>query len=126
MFRDTRPDYPEEYDFPEHDGDILGDIATHWGAATGAQALRENDRKGEGAKVSIRIFGVGFVHVDEIRDLPDETEIEAWVVHGIAWDGTDWEHAEEVRTVAEIEGALDRFDEALEEHAAMMYEEEDF
>ena len=120
MFRD----YPEEYDSPEHDGDTLGDIATHWGFASGAEALRANDKYGGVGTVSIRIPGAGFVHCDDTRDLPDETEIEAWVIHCIAWDGTDWEYSEEVRTVAEIQGALDRLDYALAEHEAMMDEEE--
>ena len=112
-------DYPEEYDFPEHDGDTLGDLAAEWGFASGAEALRANDRHGDGATVSLRIPGAGFVHCDDTRELPDETEVEAWVIHGIAWDGTDWEYSEEVRTVAEIQGALDRFDDALAEHEAL-------
>ncbi len=126
MIRDTRPSYPEEYDFPEHDGDTLGDLAAHWGFSSGAEALRAHEKYGGGATVSLLIPGAGYVYVDGTRDLPDGTEVAAWVIHGIAWDGTDWEYSEEVRTVADIQGALDRFDEALAEHEAQMAVEDDF
>ena len=126
MIQDTRPDYPEEYDFPEHDGDTLGDLAAHWGESSGAEALRVHDRYHCGlATVSLRIHGAGFVHVDDTRDLPDETEVAAWVIHGIAGDGRDWEYAEEVCSVEDIQGAIDNFNDALADYEDQIEEEDE-
>jgi hypothetical protein len=122
--RDTRPDYPPEYDEPdasEWEGPRLSDLVKIFGIAPAADCLRSIDKHGEEcATVSVRLpNGERFYVPDDlqkIRDLPADEPVEAWIVHGIAWDGSDWEWSEEVRDSRELTAALTRFAHALEEH----------
>ena len=59
----------------------------------------------------------------KIRALPEDEPVRAWVIHGIAWDGSDWEYSEEVATVDGIEKAIERFKDALAEHRALAADE---
>jgi hypothetical protein len=124
MFEDTRPEYPPEFDEPdssEWEGDILNDIAKHIGIGPAAEALRLIDKYGsEGATVSVRLpNGECFYVPDDlskIRQLDKDEPVAAWIVHGIAWDGTDWEYSVEVATVKELDCAIQDFANALAEH----------
>ena len=128
---DTRPEYPPEYDDPapsEGEGPRLKDICEMFGIEPAADCLRAIDKYGDsGATVSVKLpNGQAFYVPDDlpkIRALPAGEPVEAWIVHGIAWDGSDWEYAEEVAT-EEVEAALGRFVDALDEHRMLSEDEE--
>jgi hypothetical protein len=133
MFNDTRPDYPPEYDDPTRDeweGSRFGDISKLIGIHPAAEALRSIDKYGDdGATVSVALPNGERLYVPDdlykIRQLPEDEPVAAWIIHGIAWDCTDWEHSEEVTSVDEIDAALERFADALDEHFTSNDDEED-
>lgn len=127
-----RHEYPPEYDLPHHsewEGSRLGDYSQLLGISPAAEALRATDRHGSGATVSVRFPDGTALYVpndlDRIRKLPEDEPVLAWIVHGIAWDGTDWEFSVEVESVDQIEDAQSAFADALSEHEFLMKEEED-
>jgi len=127
MFEDTRPDYPPEFDDPtidEWEGALLGDISKLIGIYPAADALRAIDKYGDdGATVSVALPNGEYLYVPDdlgkIRQLSEDEPVAAWIIHGIAWDGTDWEYSEEVASAEEIDGARQRFSDALDEHHMM-------
>ncbi len=116
-------DYPPEYDLPddsEWEGSRLADICEVIQISPPSDALRCIDKYGdEGATVSIALpNGERFYVPDDlpkIRALADSEPVAAWIIHGIAWDGSDWEYSEEVATAREVPDALLRFADHLEE-----------
>ena len=125
---DTRPEYPEEFDQPEWECDTLKSIAEQYGIHPAADCLRAIDKYGDGETVSIRLpNGEKYFVPDDlskIRALSEDEPVEAWIVHGIAWDGTDWEHAEEVSSCAKLPDAIKNFHDALDEHRFDLSNEE--
>ena len=128
-FRDTRAEYPPEYDLPdpsEWEGPRLRDICRVYGIEPAADCLRAIDRHGD-CTVSVRLPNGQALYVPDdlttIRALPADEPVAAWIVHGIAWDGSDWEYSEEVAT-EEVEAALVRFMDALAEHRMLSGDEE--
>ena len=123
--------YPPEYDHDHTNwqGSRLGDYSELIGIEPAAEALRATDKYGDGATVSVRLANGEAMHVPDdlhrIRKLREDEPVRAWIVHGIAWDGTDWEFGVEVATVEEIADAQEDFADALAEHNALMEEEEE-
>ncbi len=123
--------YPPEYDHDHTNwpGSRLGDYSKLIGISPAAEALRATDKYGSGATVSVRFSNGTALYVPDdlhrIRKLREDEPVLAWIVHGIAWDGTDWEFSEEVKTVEEIADAQSAFADALAEHEFLMKEEED-
>ena len=127
----SRADYPPEYDLPdpsEWEGPRLRDICEVFGIEPAADCLRAIDRHGdECGTLSVKLPGERlYVPNDlwKIRALPNDEPVAAWIVHGHAWDGSDWEYAEEVAT-EEVEAALVRFAAARAESLALAEEEEE-
>ena len=127
MIRDTRPDCPPEFDEPTEadfpDADRIDAIEAVYGVAPFPDCLRAIDRHGDGETVSVRTCDGQTYYVPDdlpkLRQLDPSTPVAAWIVHGIAWDGSDWEYDEEVATAIEIGRAVQRFYEALDEHRSM-------
>lgn len=125
-----RDNYPPEYDMQddsEWTGARLRDIADHIGIVPAAEALRCIDKYGDdGATVSLVLpNGERYIVPDDlhkIRKLHEDEPVRAWIIHGIAWDGSDWEYGAEVATVGEIDAARQGFADALEEHLMLMQE----
>ncbi len=126
MSRDTRPDYPPEYDEPdasEWEGSRLRDICPVYGIGPAADCLRAIDKYGgDGGTVSVSLpNGDRLIVPDDlskIRALTDDEPVKAWIIHGIAWDGSDWEFNEEVAAANHVPAALKRFADALDEWRA--------
>ena len=126
MMRDTRPDYPPEFDEPDFsdwDGSTLGDICQPFGITPAADCLRAIDKYGEeGGTVSVHFADGQRLYIPDdlgkLSEMGEDAPVAGWIVHGIAWDGTDWEYSEEVSIAAEVPAALQRFADALEEHRA--------
>ena len=124
--RDTRPGYPPEFDEPTEadfpEADRIDAIEKVYKIAPFADCLRAIDRHSDGETVSVRTCDGQTYYVPgdlpKLRQLDPSTPVAAWIVHGIAWDGSDWEYDEEVATATEIDGAVQRFYEALDEHRA--------
>lgn len=131
--RDTRLEYPAEYDEPDAsdwEGSRLGDICPIYGISPAADCLRAIDRYGEeGATVSVKLPNGEFLSVPDdlakIRALQSDEPVEAWVIHGIAWDGSDWEWSRAVVSASEIPDAIAEFVEALEDFRAFQDTEND-
>ena len=123
--------YPPEYDHDHTNwpGSRLGDYSKLIGISPAAEALRATDKYGSGATVSVRFSNGTALYVPDdlhrIRKLREDEPVLAWIVHGIAWDGTDWEFGVEVKTVEEIADAQSAFADALAEHEFLMKEEEE-
>ena len=127
--RDNRPDYPPEFDEPdasEWEGSRFGDYGRILGIEPTIEAMRCTEKYGEeGASVSVRLpngemlqYGGSPRQTETLQNMRPDEPVAAWIVHGIAWDGSDWEWGTEVKTAEEIAGALTAFAEALEEYRA--------
>ncbi len=111
----------EKADHSDWTGSRLTDISKEWGIEGPADCLRAIDKYGS-ATVSIRLpNGECFCVPDDlekIRKLPADEPVEAWIIHGIAWDGSDWEYSEDVSSVDQVRAAINRFKDALAEHSS--------
>ena len=110
--------YMDPPDPSEWEGARLADICGVFDIEPAADCLRAIYKHGEeGATVSLKLPSGEALYVPDdlsrIRALPPEEPVAAWIVHGIAWDGSDWEYAEEVAAAEELPGALARFAAAL-------------
>ena len=124
--------YPPVYDHDHTNwsGARLGDYSKLIGISPAADALRAHYKYGtSGATVSVRFSNGTALYVPDdlhrIRKLREDEPVSGWIVHGIAWDGTDWEFSTEVKRVEEIANAEDAFEDALAEHEYQMKEEEE-
>ena len=100
--------------------ETLADLAERMETDSGAEALHQINEE-VACDVSIVIpgrypEGVA-VHVSGTAQLPDDTEVQFWVVHGTAWDGTDWEFYKEVESCEELERAINEYYQGLDDHS---------
>ena len=118
---------PTRYDLPdtsEWEGSRLADICEVFGIGPAADCLRSIDRHGEeGCTVSVKLPNGECLYVpddlEKIRALEGTEPVAAWIVHGIAGDGSDWEWSEQVAAAEDLDGALARFADALLEHSEL-------
>jgi hypothetical protein len=124
------PGHPPEYDAPdasEWEGARLSEICDVWGIDPPWDALRCHNKYGEdGSTVSVLLpNGERLIVPDDlhkIRALPDDEPVAAWIVHGIAWDGSDWEYSQYVKRTADVGQACQDFAAALADHRAIQDE----
>ena len=112
--------YMDPPDPSEWEGARLADICGVFDIEPAADCLRAIYKHGEeGCTVSVKLPNGESLWVTDdlsrIRALPPDEPVAAWIVHGIAWDGSDWEWSEEVQRTEEVEAAIVRFREALAE-----------